>query len=165
MRRSAVLFVTLAGVLGAVVAGLTRKGRDLRSDSSGREDVVRLAMSELGKSEPSRYWDEVLTPDETRPEHSWCGAFALWVLRSLGLTDWTYDRNGAWFYQLPATKHPEPGDLAFMQGIRHLAIVSAVGPDSVDLVNGAGTGGKVTTSTVSRSAVTEFRSIAPLLAA
>jgi len=52
-----------------------------------------------------------------------------------------------------------------MKGIRHLAIVAAVRDDSVDLVNGAGTGGKVTTSTVSRAAITEFRSIAPLLAA
>ena len=165
MRRSAVVLVTLVSLLGSVVAGLTRKRRLESGDFSGREDVVRLAMSELGRSDPGRYWEDVLSPDETRPEHSWCGAFALWVLRTLGLTDWTYDRNGAWFYQLPGTKHPEPGDLAFMKGIRHLAIVAAVRDDSVDLVNGAGTGGKVTTSTVSRAAITEFRSIAPLLAA
>jgi len=132
-----------------------------------RASVVNLARSELGSGTVERYWSGVLAPGQSKPPGvTWCGAFALWVLRELGLTSWTYDDAGAWFYGLPWTADPKPGDLAFLEDRRHLAIVGAVHEDgTVELINGAGTGNVVTTSTLQRGRVTEYRSIAPLLAA
>lgn len=132
-------------------------------ESATRQQVVDVALSELGNSDEARYWDEVLAPGQPRPDHSWCGAFALWVLRIALDMKWTYDDDGAWFYRLPWTSSPRPGDLAFIEETRHLAIVASATPERVQLINGAGMAGKVTISNVPRQKVTEFRSIGPLL--
>jgi hypothetical protein len=133
---------------------------------SGRNAVVQIAENEVGQNDANKYWAAILPPGSERPEHSWCGAFALWVLRAAGLTAWQYDNDGAWFYQLPWTDDPAPGDLAFIESKRHLGIVKSVNQDgTVTLINGAGTGNRVSVGPTARSNVTEFRSIAPLLRA
>lgn len=123
-----------------------------------RRAIVALAASEVGKSDPERYWSIVSGP-KGHPHTSWCAAFALWLLRTLGLVDWTYDDAGAWFYRLPATTEPGAGDLVFFPaaGKRHLAVVERVSGKGLDLINGAGSGGKVSRSFVTWKRLSDER--------
>lgn len=157
------------GLLGLLIATLPRF-RQLPPNGTtrhvAREAVVRHALAEEGQSDPEKYWSEVSGPGG-HPKTSWCAAFVLWVLRTAGLTDWTYDQNGAWFYQLPRTSDPKPGDIIFFTATRHLAMIVSVTEMTMGLVDGAGTAGKVSTRTVERKNLsnTEVFSIDPLLEA
>jgi hypothetical protein len=161
-RRNVAPWLLGGGLLVALLATLPRPERRVLS----RDGVVRLALSEVGKSDPLPYWAEVSGP-EGHPNTSWCAAFVLWVLRKAGLTDWTYDQAGAWFYRLPRTEDPQPGDLIFFTDNRHLAMITASSPTTLELVDGAGTAGRVSRRTLARpiSASAEMFTIAPLLEA
>jgi len=151
------------GLLGLLVA--TLPDPKLRPS---RTLVLDLAVGELGRSDPEKYWSEIAP--NGHPSHSWCGAFLLWVLRKAGLVDWTYDPAGSWFYQLPAV-HPtktKPGDLVFNPKTRHIAMVLRFLPNGgLELINGAGERNRVTTSFIGPEALRglEMFSIEPLLAA
>lgn len=133
--------------------------------TASRADVVNIARAELGQRDGSKYWTEVLAAGQEKPPHTWCGAFLLWVLRVAGVTDWTYDPAGAWFFRLPITQDPQPGDIVFFEDKRHVAMVDAVSADGqrLKLIDGAGTGGAVSTRTVDRSAPSSIVSIEPLV--
>lgn len=130
-----------------------------------RADIVNIARAELGQREGTKYWAEVLAAGQEKPPHTWCGAFLLWVLRVAGVTDWTYDPGGAWFFKLPITRDPKPGDIVFFEDKRHVAMVDSVSADGqrLKLIDGAGTGGAVSTRTVDRSAPSSIVSIGPLV--
>jgi hypothetical protein len=129
-----------------------------------RYRVVRIALGELEQRDPEKYWTAVTGP-ASHPKTSWCAAFALWVLRVAGLVNWLYDQAGAWFYKLPLTEDPKPGDLAFFVKTRHLALVAATTEQTISFIDGAGTGGRVSSRTVDRDRLpeVEYHSIAPLL--
>lgn len=133
----------------------------------GRDAVVLAALSQVGSSDAARYWADVM-PGVNAGKLDWCGAFALWCLHQAGLA---LDRHwviGKGFilvgpHPLPTTTDPKPGDIAYFNHNQHQAIVSAVTASGVELVNGNGSAGKVSISTVPKSAVTAFFSIEPLL--
>lgn len=157
--------------LAAVVFVSTRRKRAVKpgpklqpkSPAEKRQAIVSIARYELGKRDGAKYWASVLAPDQEKPPHTWCGAFLLWVLRSAGVTDWTYDPAGAWFFRLPATSDPRPGDIVFFEDRRHVAMVDSVDGNSLRLIDGAGTGGAVSTRVVDRSAPSAIVSIGPLV--
>lgn len=162
MARASGALAGAAIIGGAVlVAAIGRRtGQEAATTAAGsRARVVQIALGQLGSGDSQRYWAGVLAPGQAQPPTSWCAAFALWVLRQAGLTDWTYDANGSWFYQLPQTQNPQPGDLAYIPSLRHLAIVESANP--ITLVNGAGEGNVVTESGTDRAI--EFHSIQPLV--
>lgn len=135
----------------------------------GRAAVVAAAVSQLGNTDPSAYWADVL-PGKDPGEADWCGAFALWCLHQARLAlDWFWEIEQGFalsdkHQSLPMTKSPLPGDMAYFDHNQHMAVVERVTPTTVNLVNGNGNAGAVTRSTELRSSVTAFFSIAPLLA-
>lgn len=132
--------------------------------TSQRQGIADIAENEIGSKQKAKYWSKVLD-GKKQPSHSWCGAFALWVLRTAGVTDWTYDPNGSWFLQLNTTAKPEPGDIAWFDDTRHVGVVVKTSTDGryVRLVDGAGTGGAVSTRTIPTSKATSYLSIGSLL--
>lgn len=134
--------------------------------------VVNAAMNEVGSNDTTKYWSQAAPGAMIAKGTSWCGAFALWALKQAGLGlswIWSFGTGGKYgfLYHLPTTKDPQPGDIAYVdQPYQHHAIVHSVNLDgTVSLINGNGTGGKVSLSNTPKSHVTAFFSIEPLVAA
>jgi len=123
-----------------------------------RRAVVFVASTQLGLSDASKYWQSVGQP--ALMGQSWCGAFTLWALHKVGIA-----RNVMWqvgsgyLSHFPITTTPKPGDIAYFDKYEHEAIVSKVAGSTVNLINGNGTGGKVTASTVPISTVKAFYNV------
>lgn len=135
--------------------------------TSPRARVVRAAESQIGQTDASPYWADVLpgTPPSGYPK-DWCGAFALWCLHQAGLAkdlDWIVGRG--FLFNLPTTTSPQPGDIAYFDSNEHQAVVVGVSPAVVSLINGNGTAGAVSPSTADISHAAGYYSIAPLLPA
>ena len=135
--------------------------------NDARSAVVFAALSQVGNTDPKPYWDDVL-PNTDVGHADWCGAFALWALHQAGLAldrQWVIGRGFILVgpNPLPQTTDPQPGDIAYFNKNQHEAIIESVTPGAVQLINGNGTGGAVSVSTVPRSAVTAFYSIKSLL--
>lgn len=136
---------------------------------SPRLRVAQAALSQVGKGDASVYWADVLPgyPPGSYPK-DWCGGFALWSLHQAGLGKNLFWVIGLGFLSgnLPETGVPQVGDIAYFDTNEHEAVI--VGVDYVrgtmDLVNGNGTGGVVSTSTTPISHAAGIYSIAPLLA-
>lgn len=137
--------------------------------TSPRLRVAQHALSQVGAGDASVYWADVLPgyPQASYPK-DWCGAFALWALHQAGLGENIFWVIGVGFLSenLPTTTTPQVGDIAYFNTNEHHAVVVGVNPDqgTVDLINGNGTGGLVSTSTTPVSHVAGFYSIEPLLA-
>ena len=160
---NALVGISIIAVLTAACTALFTKPLPDRI----RKRVVNIALreSELGSPRVSLYWHDVLAPaDQLSPPKEWCGAFVLWVLHSAGLapnTKWSVG-NG-FLSQLPITRVPKPGDVAYLAHLQHHALVTAVNGNDISLMNGNGFGGMITPSTMQRSAITAFYSIDPYL--
>lgn len=101
-----------------------------------RERVVELARGELGLSDASKYWRDVLTSGPPFPPH-WCGAFALWALRQAGLTDWHWQIGKGFLWRLKRTTTPEPGDIGYVdQPFQHHFVVTEVDRHTIGSVDG-----------------------------
>lgn len=134
-----------------------------------RARVVAIAAAELGEQAPDRFWRVVCPAFVGHPHDvAWCGGFALWCLREAGLCDWEWVPGKGFLYRLPRTHAPEPGDIAYFGALAHHAVVEEVHGPSIISIDGntmpAPLEG-VTRKVRDRSAVTDFYSIAPLLAA
>lgn len=108
-----------------------------------RARVVAIAEAEIGEQDPDKYWKEVC-PDLCGHPHriAWCGGFALWCLRTAGLTNWDWyiyqgpgSPSGFLFHLLP-TEDPKPGDIAYFDHMQHHAIVKEVNWPYVDTIDG-----------------------------
>lgn len=136
-----------------------------------RDCVVENALVELGNSDPSAYWADVLPGVAVGPTIDWCGAFALWALHQAGFLQevrWVIGKGFLWDsagnkWRLPITTIPEPGDVAYFEHNQHQAVVESVNGDVMNLINGNGTGGAVTRSSVPIAHATSIHSIAGLL--
>lgn len=132
---------------------------------SPRDRVARAARSQLGRTDATPYWQDVLpyvSPGNYPPD--WCGAFALWAIHQAGLgreVDWVIGRGIS--AALPTTQNPLPGDIAYFTNNQHHAVVVGVDGDRVSLVNGNGAGGAVSPSTIDQGQAAAYYSIAPLL--
>lgn len=132
-----------------------------------RSKVTAAARSQLGSSDAAKFWADA-SPRVNMFGADWCGAFALWALHQAGLAlDWEWEPSLGFLmtkkHQLPITKKPEPGDIAYFEHNQHHAVVAEVTDTDVTLINGNGAGGVVTEVTVPRMGVTAFFSIGPLL--
>jgi hypothetical protein len=152
----------IAGTIGLVYA--------LRASTDPRTKVANAANSQIGATDASVYWADVLQnyPSSSYPP-DWCGAFALWCLHQAGLAtgiEWTVGL-GFLSGNLPTTQQPEVGDIAYFNTNEHHAVVVGVdyAAGTVDLVNGNGTGGAVSASTGPMNHPTAYYSIAGLLPA
>lgn len=132
----------------------------------GRDAVVAYARGEIGQQDPAKYWGDVL-PGTTGgyPPH-WCGGFTLWALHQAGLAktiNWKIGKG--YCYQLPITRNPQPGDMAYFdQPYQHHAVVVDVSGDTLTTVDGNQPGQTVRERTRSIAATKPvFYSIAPLL--
>lgn len=160
----------LAAVAAILAISSSTSKRKTMTVFGKRMAIVETALNEVGESDSSKYG--------AAPGVDWCGIFDLWVYHENGvLTDveWAYaeDVSGDGKIDfgflmvppnaLPMTNDPEPADIAYFNTNQHHAMVREVREDEVDLINGNGKGGKVTLSTVPRSKVTAFFSVAPYL--
>lgn len=103
-----------------------------------RDYVVELARGELGKSDPDKYWREVLGPEWRGPfPKHWCGAFGLWCLRQAGLTDWRWEVGKGFLWRLPRTMVPLPGDMGYVdQPFQHHFVVVEADRHTISSVDG-----------------------------
>lgn len=151
---------------GVVILATVSTRKEPMSVFGKRMAIVETALNEVGESDSSKYG--------AAPGVDWCGIFDLWVYHQNGVllqVEWAYaediNHDGKTDYgflmvppyALKMTNDPQPGDIAYFNRNQHHAMVSAVRDDEVDLVNGNGIGGKVTVSTVKKSAVTAFFSV------
>jgi len=93
-------------------------------DASGlRQRLVTRALSEVGRSDCDRYWNDV-APQLKGDPHCCC-AFILWLLRQEGLTsvNWVLGEGFLSTLQLPIVASPLPGDIAFWYGPQHCELV------------------------------------------
>lgn len=138
-----------------------------------RTRVVRIAEDEVGSTDATKYWKEVLPGKHKKyPEH-WCGAFVLWCLRRAGLCDWTWEigsglmwPKGAKEPRLPVTSYPKPGDVAYVEKFQHHCLVmEAVGSvvATVDGNSGYRKGGEVVLNQRPVSSFASFYDISPLI--
>jgi hypothetical protein len=132
---------------------------------SPRLRIAQYAQSQLGRASAAPYWQDVLPgvpPSGWPPD--WCGAFALWAIHQAGLLRARPWLIGTGFlYDFPTTSNPQPGDIAYFDHNQHQAVVVAVLGNQISLVNGNGTRGAVSASTVDKSEVSAFYSIEPFL--
>ncbi len=135
-----------------------------------REKIVDAALGELGDQNPDKYWG-LVQPVMVGSGAAWCGGFALWALKQAGLApelDWTVGKGfifkGNDGKQLPTTKNPKPGDIAYFNNLQHHAIVKSFDGVTLETIDGnQGPGEKVTQRKRSPGEVTAFFSIEPLL--
>jgi hypothetical protein len=157
--------ISLLAVLGAACTAIFRPPYADRL----RAKVVKAALAEPADTPRiTTYWKDVLsTSDFTTPPKDWCGAFALWALHKAGLALdvlWKVGTGFIYPQNLPTTVIPKPGDIAYFTHNQHQAIVKSVNNDgTVTLINGNGTGGRITISNPKVSDVTAFYSIQPFI--
>jgi hypothetical protein len=145
---------TLGAIGAATLAALLNPiaGQPPPLSSSERAEVVRLAVGELGKTDPTPYIASALGRANTG-RLEWCGLFGLWALHQAGLVPdwlWSFDPDAPGFlYRLPRvdTLNIKPGDFAYFdRPYQHHAVVEAVDQEKgmVSTINGNGAGGAVT---------------------
>jgi hypothetical protein len=146
----------------------------MRSETaiSKRNRVIAYALTQLHETDPSMYWQDVLGYVPSKKIY-WCGAFVLWVLRSVLAVPWKWVVGKGFLWvdddgrplsvpRLPIVSRPAIGDIAFFEEpYGHYALVEEVDGNDVKLI--AGNTPDVDRSTVKLSSATSYYSIAPLL--
>lgn len=112
--------------------------------------VLAIAHDEIGKTDPSEYWQESFGSVPVK-HYAWCGIFDLFCLRRAGLAHFLWSvaqKRPGFLFRLHTTKNPEPGDTAYFNTpYQHHAIVTRREGDSLWLVQGNyGTPGRVAES-------------------
>lgn len=163
MTRGTAVIVSVVGSAVAALGTMLWLSRAAGGSGGGssRERVVEIARSQLGKADLSRYFASV-APEYVGSRPEWCGIFALWVLHEAGLAagvKWIVAKG--FLFRLPQTTEPKPGDIAYFTSNQHQAVVAAVRPGEVDLINGNGSGGVVTESTAPIERAAAYYSIQP----
>lgn len=159
--RIAIALVGAAGA-GAAYLGLRE------TETSLRKKVVRAAASQMGRSDPTPYWIDVMGAPQAA-SISWCGAFALWALHQAGLAKFKNWIPGFGFLltqpmPLEPTGNPKPGDIAFFTAYQHQAVISSVLPNgTMTLINGNGENRSVTPSQTAIGNATAIYSIQPYI--
>jgi hypothetical protein len=154
------IFLPFLGLVGLAFMFSPKKAP---SSMKKREDFLNRVRAELGKKDPTPYEVDALGYKPTS-KLSWCGIFALSMLRQVGLTNWKWEIGKGFLYRLPVTKNPLPGDLFYQHNQNHHGIVEEVRPDGmVVTLNGNSTGGAVARVVRQPSTIAAYYSIAPLL--
>jgi hypothetical protein len=173
MNKKAIAGIGLVG-LGAIVLSMGKIEQVKRDqlepktptddDLRVRMQVVNAAISQIGPQDPQKYWLDVV-PEHPGFKGAWCGGFALWAIRQAGIAQDVHWEIGKGFcYQLPITKNPLPGDIAYFdQPYQHHAIVESIQDDSVNTIDGNQPGNQVLRRTRPIETVTAFYSIDPFI--
>lgn len=131
-----------------------------------RQAVIDIALSQVGKQDPDKYWSEVCI-DLVGSGKAWCGGFALWCLRQAGVTNRYWLPRLGFVYQKPqlrATLNPETGDIAYIdQPYQHYALVVNVVGETIYTIDGNQAGETVSPRERERFEFTSFYSIESLL--
>jgi hypothetical protein len=141
------------------------------AESERRDKIVATAAAELGPQDPDKYWAVVCQALMGNPHGiSWCGGMALYVLRASGVCEWPGGAPWDWVVgkgfasRLPQTKHPLPGDIAYLpQPYQHHAIVERVDGDTVYTIDGNQSPGESVLRRVRHINAPFFYSIGPLV--
>jgi len=135
-----------------------------RAGTVTRDAVVQIARAEVGLSDASKYWRDVLTSGPPYPPH-WCGAFALFCLRQAGLTDWHWEIGKGFLWRLRRTLDPQPGDIGYQDApFQHHFVVTEADKHTLESVDGnQGTPGVQVRHRAVGSPKFAFYSIASLL--
>jgi len=128
------------------------------TSNEARQAFVDWCLAQKDNDDPSGYLVRVGLPADAHV--SWCGIMLLAGLNELGLCDWEWEIGKGYLYRLRSTKFPKPGDTAYYKRNQHHACW--VGDGRV--VNGNGTGGRVTVTEVNPLRPPDaFFSLAPLV--
>ena len=107
-----------------------------------RELLVAYAETQLGNTDPTRYWMRVLgevpIPAPGKRIH-WCGAFVLDCLHEVGLCDWPWIPVKGFLFRLgwKTTAHPKPGDIKYIATkSRHHGLVTGGDDTWIDSIDG-----------------------------
>lgn len=168
--RNLGLFV---GAFTLAALAIVPKRRDDKAPPATDEDVNRIMRTtlvdtiraEMASPDAEKYWADVWVSGGPHPK-AWCGALILWALRQVGLTDahWTAGLALPGQLDLPTTKTPQVGDIAYFTKNQHQATVSEVLGDGVfAILNGNAAGGAITETETSTGKVAAFYSIQPLI--
>lgn len=133
-----------------------------------RDLVVSVASQNLGATDPTPFWRDVLGPAAKYPKH-WCGAFGLYCLHVAGIAKdvgWQIGK-GISSLGFPTTKTPQRGDWAYFKAHQHHALVVTPG-SNVHVIQGnskakASDAPHVRDSWHDSSEVAAFYSIQPFL--
>jgi hypothetical protein len=133
-----------------------------------RDYVVEIARGYVGSNDRAGFWLKALGHDPGKSKH-WCGAFWLACIKEAGLTDikWGIDGTGVQALHLRPTRHPEPGDLGYIdEPNQHHFLVESVDGKTYSSIDGnAGTPGVQRNHRALKTTGVIFYSIEPLLAA
>lgn len=163
---------TLMGIsIVAVVAAACTAIFSKNPDEKYRSKLVKIALKEPTTTpRVDAYWKDVLTPKEYAENSpitkDWCGVFILWALHQVGLAKKVLWKIGEGFIStehLPKIDNPKVGDIAFFSHNQHQALIKAINGNQIELLNGNGTNGWISSSTVDRNSVTAFYSIDPFI--
>lgn len=131
-----------------------------------RERIVEKAYSQIGVQNPDKFWADV-QPALVRSGKAWCGGFALWVLRQVGIARhlmWQIGKGFTAINGLPTTRNPLAGDIAYFdQPFQHHAIVVSTDNGVLKTIDGNQTGNTVLERERPMGSQTAFYSIEPLL--
>jgi len=131
---------------------------------STREYIISLAQSEVGNDDPTEYFVESLgfCPANYR-QIAYCGIFCLAILRKAGVTNLKWIISKGFLFNLKTTTDPQIGDICYYNKHQHHAFIESIDSDLLHIINGNGTGGKVTRSVCPKNCVSAFYSIESLL--
>jgi len=163
---------TLVGIsLVAVIAAACTAIFSKSPDEKYRSKLVKIALKEPATSpRVQNYWKDVLSSSDYAQNapitKDWCGVFILWALHQAGLAKKVLWKIGEGFIStehLAKTDSPKVGDIAFFSHNQHQALIKAINGNQIELLNGNGTNGWISPSTVDRNSVTAFYSIDPFI--
>jgi len=114
--------------------------------ADARSRIVAAAIAELGNTDPSRYWVDVLDPPQANPRDgngkplSWCGACHLYCIHQgapeTRRVKWIPGLGFVGPMKLRTTKTPRPGDTAYRAKGQHYATIIDVGDGWITTCDG-----------------------------
>ena len=130
-----------------------------------RQRLLDVCRSQLGNTDPTRYWLDVMPGRKPPLTKSWCQAFQLWALHQVGLLKDVHCEFGGnflsdgkrWRLEVLTEKgrsRIQPGDIAWFSRNQHHAFIVEVRDGIARLIQGNGVGRKVTESHVELDAIT-----------
>jgi hypothetical protein len=145
----------------------------METRQSLRQRVANLASNEEGSTNAARYWRAVLPENWKGPyPPQWCGAFALWSLKTALGCPWLWQVGEGFLFRLRRTSEPDLGDICYRAHFQHHAVLTAVGnaADGKPYIiaqngNAGDPPGTCLESFTDRGTWTAFYSIEPLLSA
>lgn len=137
-----------------------------------REELIDLALADVGPYDPDRSWSLVCPELKGRPTTiSWCGGWVLEKLHRAGLCSWPWVVGRGFLYgpeglRLPIVESPELGDVAYFdKPLQHYAFVQRLTAGRLFTIDGNQKPGESVALRERPAKGVVYYSIAPLLRA